>query len=71
MGKFREVVLYSLHGNHRLFVVVNGQRLVFHALRGYVHLWQLPYLGKYGVVAGGRLSLGGDNFQLRVKVGEE
>ena len=42
--EFREIVIHAFDHHHRLFAVVDGQRLVFHRLGDYVDFGQLPDL---------------------------
>ena len=54
-----KVVLDALHGHHGLALAIDGQRLVFHAFRGHLHLWQLAHLHQQRVVGRGGLAFGG------------
>ena len=71
VGKFIEVILHALHRHHRLMAVIDGERLVLHALRSHGHVGIGFHLREDRVVGRSRLALHRHHLELRVDVGEE
>src|SRR3712207_7235235 len=56
MGERVEVVVHAFHRHHGLLVMIHGQGLILHTLRGHGHLRQLSYLRQQRVIGRGGLS---------------
>ena len=67
MRQLVEIIVNTLHHNHCLIALVNGQSLVLHAFSGYVDFRQRAYLGQHGVVSRSSLAFGGHYLELRVE----
>src|SRR3712207_433778 len=71
MGERVEVVVHAFHRHHGLLVMIHGQGLILHTLRGHGHLRQLSYLRQQRVIGRGGLSRNGNHLQLWVEIREE
>ena len=66
-----EIIIHTLDGNHRLTVLIDSQRLIFHTLCCNIYLRQLANFGQDRVIARRRLTFCRNEFQLWIKAGKQ
>ena len=71
VGELVKVVVDSLDRHHCLLVAIDGQSLVFYALRCHLYLGQLAQTGEHGVVGSNGLAQRGHHLELWVEAREE
>ena len=71
MRQLLEVVIHTLYHHHRLTTVIDCQRLILHALRSHINLWQLADFREHRIVGSYRLAFCRRHLQLRIERGEE
>ena len=71
MRQLFEVIVHTLYHHHRLTTMIDSQRLILHALRSHINLWQLADFREHRIVGSHRLTFCWRHLQLRIERGEE
>ena len=71
MSQRVEVIFYSLHVHHGLFVVIDSQSLILNTLRCNLYSRKMFHFKEQGVISSHGLTFSSFNLQLWVEIGEE